>query len=210
MTKFNYSNQIFAKRNAGKTEEAITIALKARSTYPEENIFEKLLGDLYLRNKCYGSAETAYMNFLKKIGNQTQYIKHFAHFMQKYAESADPKLITAYCRKLEKYLDTGAIAKNAVPGICKILSAYMELDQMELFQDDRFFSEALHYLEKLENSCRLYILYYKILSLGHSKINKRIDKYIVSSIFHDKRSFPDGKRRRGPGIIYCLEYSADV
>ena len=49
ISKYSYSRKISKSRNHGNVEEAITIALEAKERYPEENIFEKFLGDLYFQ-----------------------------------------------------------------------------------------------------------------------------------------------------------------
>ena len=88
-SKYSYSKQISKRRNYGKLDEAINIAIEAKKNYPDENIFEKILGDLYLQNGNYEEAGNAYNNFLIKIDDNIQYVKHFAKFMERYAESVD-------------------------------------------------------------------------------------------------------------------------
>ncbi|MDE5908034.1 MAG: hypothetical protein K2H52_04740 [Lachnospiraceae bacterium] len=182
LTKFNYSERISEKRKMGKADDAIDIALQAKERYPEENIFEKLLGDIYFQEKRYELAGTAYINFLKKIGNKIQYVKHFAYFMQRYSEIVEREVVEEYCHKVEEGIDSGGIDKFVIPSVCEILSRYVEPFKIEFFQDDNHFKSAVGYLSELEGSCQLYILYYKILSLKHSERNKRIDKYVVSSM----------------------------
>lgn len=182
MTKFDYSEKILEKRRMGKTADAIGIALQAKERYPEENIFEKLLGDIYFQEKRYELAGTAYIDFLKKIRNKIQYVKHFAYFMQKYSEVTEKEVIEEYCHKIEESMDAGEIDKFVIPSVCEILSRYFESPRIGLFRDDNSFELAVGFLSELEDSCQLYILYYKILSLRHSERNKRIDKYVVSSM----------------------------
>ena len=56
ISKYSYSRKISKSRNHGNVEEAITIALEAKERYPEENIFEKFLGDLYFQENNYEAA----------------------------------------------------------------------------------------------------------------------------------------------------------
>lgn len=182
MTKFDFSEKISEERRVGNTSDAIDFALQARERYPKENIFEKLLGDIYFQEKKYELAGAAYINFLEKIGNKIQYVKHFAYFMQRYSEVVEEKILVEYCYKVEENIDGGNIDKMVIPSICEILSHYIEFPKIELFQDDIHFKTAIQYFGKIEDSCRIYILYYKILSLKHSERNKRIDKYVVSSM----------------------------
>lgn len=182
MTKFDYSEKISEKRRMGKMDDAIDIALQAKERYPEENIFEKLLGDIYFQEKRYELAGAAYIDFLKKMGNKTQYVKHFAYFMKRYSEVAEKEVLEEYCHKVEKSMDGGEIDKFVMLSVCEILSRYSVPLKIEHFQDDNSFELAVGYLNELEDSCHLYILYYRILSLKHSERNKRIDKYVVSSM----------------------------
>lgn len=182
MTKFDYSEKISEKRRMGEADDAVNIALQAKERYPEENIFEKLLGDIYFQEKRYELAGIAYIDFLKKIGNKIQYVKHFAHFMQRYSEVVKREVIEEYCYKVKESIDSGEIDKFVTLSVCEILSRYYEASKTKLFQDDNFFKAAVGYLNELEGSCQLYILYYEILSLKHSERNKRIDKYVVSSM----------------------------
>lgn len=109
LSKFDYSERIAEKRKTGKADDAIDFALQARERYPEENIFEKLLGDIYFQEKRYEPAGAAYIDFLKKIGNKTQYVKHFAHFMQRYSEISEREVIEAYCHRVQESIDSGGV-----------------------------------------------------------------------------------------------------
>ena len=86
ISKYDYSKRISKSRNHGKIEEAIKITLEAKEKYPKENIFEKFLGDLYFQKKNYEAAGAAYMEFLIKINDNVEYVKHFAQFLKRYSE----------------------------------------------------------------------------------------------------------------------------
>lgn len=182
MTKFDYSEKISEMRCFGRIDDAIEIALQAKECYPEENIFEKLLGDLYFQKKHYTRAGAAYICFLRKVGNRIQYIKHFAHFLQNYSKVVERKVIAEYCHKIEKCMERGEFDKAIVPSISGMLAGYIDFPEKKLFQDDNNFKMAIEYLRGIENSCKIYILYYQILSLEHTEKNVRINKYVVSSM----------------------------
>ena len=180
ITKYSYSRRISKSRNHGNIEEAINIALEAREMYPEENIFEKFLGDLYLQLNNYEAAGNAYINFLIKINNDVQYVKHFAQFMERYSEVVHD--MSKYLLHVQDVLDSQIQNQDVIVSICEIISHYMEYPEIQLFINDKTFSEAVSYIHKIENSCQLYILFYKVLSINHTEANKRIDKYVVSSM----------------------------
>jgi len=184
-TKEIYLKRIGAGRSHGKISEAIDIALEAIEKYPDENVFEKILGDLYLQNNNNEAAGTAYINFLKKIGDNQQYIRHFARFMQRY--SAIVQDLNAYILMVEQCLDDTAMNGNIVITVCEIISHYIEYPQIELFKSDKHFKKAVQHIREIESSWRLYILFYKVLSISHSEQNKRIDKHVVSSMEKKKR-----------------------
>ena len=87
ISKYSYSKKISISRNYGKIEEAIEIALEAKEEYPDENIFEKFLGDLYFQENNYEAAGMAYIEFLIKINDNVEYVKHFAQFLDRYSEA---------------------------------------------------------------------------------------------------------------------------
>ena len=86
LTKYDYSRNIFKSRKYGNIDEAINWALEAKKHYPTENKFEKILGDLYFQEKNYEAAANAYIDFLLKIDDQVEYVKHFAQFLKRYSK----------------------------------------------------------------------------------------------------------------------------
>ena len=86
-SKYDYSEQIASYKNSGQIEQAIACAAEAREMYPRENIFEKFLGDLYVQKGDYESAGKCYIEFLKKLGDNRRYFKHFSNFLQVYAKN---------------------------------------------------------------------------------------------------------------------------
>lgn len=182
VSKFTYSKIISERRREGNIKEAIQIALEARGNYPNENIFEKLLGDLYFQTLDYESARKAYINFLFKLGENEQYVKHFGVFFHRYLEVASKEEIEEYVAKLQLELEKKELNLNVLINICEIIAPYLNMDRIDLFADDHFFKEAIAYIREIENSYFIYIIYDKIFSLEHTEKNKRIDKYIVSSM----------------------------
>lgn len=178
ISKYSYSRKISRSRNSGKLDEAINIALEATENYPNENIFEKILGDLYLQNKNYDEAGKAYINFLTKIDNNVQYVKHFAHFMERYSEYVHE--LSEYLSQVQDMLDKKVKNESVIVSTCEIISHYIEDPEIKLFANDKNFKKASSYINKVENSCQFYILYYKILAIEHTKSNRAIDKYVVS------------------------------
>lgn len=202
ISKYSYSRKISKSRNHGNVEEAITIALEAKERYPEENIFEKFLGDLYFQENNYEAAGMAYIDFLMKIQNNVEYAKHFAQFLKRYYETG--RDISGYLLKVREILDTKILNQDVIATICEIISHYIDLPQLSLFENDKKFQQARSYLCKIENTFEIYILFYKVLGIKHNISNRRIDKSIVSSM--EKK----GRYREALGLIVAiLAYDQD-
>lgn len=178
ISKYSYSRKISKSRNHGNIEEAIEIALEAKGEYPEENIFEKFLGDLYFQENDYEAAGMAYIEFLMKIKNDVVYVKHFAQFLKRYYETGQD--ISGYLLKIKELLNTKIQNEDVVVAICEIISHYIKLPELELFENDKKIKKAMSYLHKIENTFEIYILFYKVLAIKHNASNRRIGKAIVS------------------------------
>lgn len=185
LKKYDYSRNISKSRKCGKIDEAINWALEAKKNYPTENIFEKFLGDLYFQNKNYEDAGNAYIDFLLKIDNQEEYVKHFAQFLKRYSEVVPD--ISKYLLQVQEILDIEINNKNLIANICEIISHYIDLPELNLFKNDKNYNKAILYLRKIENTYKLYILFYKILSISHTTRNKKIDKSVISSMEKKER-----------------------
>lgn len=180
LTKYDYSRYIFKSRKNGKIDEAINWALKAKKNYPTENIFEKILGDLYFQKKNYEAAGNAYIDFLLKIDDQIEYVKHFAQFLKRYSKIVPD--ISEYLLKVQEVLDVNIKNKNLIVNICEIISHYIYLPELNLFENDKKYRAARSYLRRIENTYKIYILFYKILCISHTTKNRKIDKSVISSM----------------------------
>lgn len=182
MTKFDYSKEISEERRAGNLDKAISVAIKARDKFPDENIFEKFLGDLYFQNTDFDLAGESYINFLTKIGKEVEYVKHFANFLQRYTASVKEEDLKRYISKIQDKLKNQKFEPIVLIKLCNIISPYLNVAEMELFQDDRYFNDVARFIRKIENTYLIYVVHCKILQIEHSEKNRRIDKYIVSSM----------------------------
>lgn len=178
MTKYGYSRKISKSRNHENIDEAIELALEAKKKYPEENIFEKFLGDLYFQKNNYEAAGKAYIEFLIKIDSNVEYVKNFAQFIKRYSEVVPD--ISQYILQVQEILDTEIQNQNVIAAICEVISHYIVIPELELFVDDNRFHEAMVYIHSIENTYQLYILFYKILFVSHTVVNRNIDKSVIS------------------------------
>ena len=181
MTKYDYSKRILSLKNSGQIDEAIDCALEAKEAYPQENIFEKFLGDMYVEKEDYANAGNCYIEFLKKLGDNKQYFKHFAKFLQIYVKAVENKEV--FINQLEECLANNLISNTQlVVNICKVIAPYIEIPSIEIFEDDKNLQKAINYIHQIKDAYKRYILYFKILELNHSQKNKTIDKHVVSSM----------------------------
>lgn len=181
MTKYDYSKRILSLKNSGQIDEAIDCALEAKEAYPQENIFEKFLGDMYVKKEDYANAGNCYIEFLKKLGDNKQYFKHFAKFLQIYVKAVENKEV--FIKQVEECLANNLISNTQlVVNICKVIAPYIEIPSIEIFEDDKNLQKAINYIHQIKDAYKRYILYFKILELNHSQKNKTIDKHVVSSM----------------------------
>lgn len=181
MTKYDYSKRILSLKNSGQIDEAIDCALEAKEAYPQENIFEKFLGDMYVKKEDYANAGNCYIEFLKKLGDNKQYFKHFAKFLQIYVKAVENKEV--FIKQVEECLANNLISNTQlVVNICKVIAPYIKIPSIEIFEDDKNLQKAINYIHQIKDAYKRYILYFKILELNHSQKNKTIDKHVVSSM----------------------------
>ena len=181
MTKYDYSKRILSLKNSGQIDEAIDCALEAKEAYPQENIFEKFLGDMYVKKEDYANAGNCYIEFLKKLGDNKQYFKHFAKFLQIYVKAVENKEV--FIKQVEECLANNLISNTQlVVNICKVIAPYIEIPSIEIFEDDKNLQKAINSIHQIKDAYKRYILYFKILELNHSQKNKTIDKHVVSSM----------------------------
>ena len=181
MTKYDYSKRILSLKNSGQIDEAIDCALEAKEAYPQENIFEKFLGDMYVKKEDYANAGNCYIEFLKKLGDNKQYFKHFAKFLQIYVKAVENKEV--FINQVEECLANNLISNTQlVVNICKVIAPYIEIPSIEIFEDDKNLQKAINSIHQIKDAYKRYILYFKILELNHSQKNKTIDKHVVSSM----------------------------
>lgn len=182
ISRNDYLKMIFENRKNSQMEDAITIALKAKVEYPQENIFEKLLGDLYFQQKQYEEAGGAYIRFLDKLEKETQYIKHFANFLLKYFQVIDEDDFQRYIQMVAGKIEESDYTDEVKKQLCRILAPHINIAEIKMFEDDRNFKLVTSYIRKIEKTYRVYMIYWKVLYLEHTVKNKNIDKYIVSSM----------------------------
>lgn len=203
-TTSDYLKMIYEKRSNSEMIEAISISLEAKNVYPNENVFEKILGDLYFQQQQYEHAGRAYIEFLRKIKEETQYIKHFANFLQRYLRVVDRKTSRQYIQTVAESLEESDYTEIVKIQLCKILAPYINVDEIALFEDDYNFKKVTTFIQKIEKTYKVYIVYNKVQFLEHTIKNKRIDKYIVSSM-EKKGQYQDALQL----IEHVLKYDKD-
>lgn len=202
-TKHDYSRLILESQKNGMVDKAIEYALNAREKYPNENIFEKFLGDLYVEKNDFKNASDYYIEFLKKIGDNRHFFKDFANFFQLYVETQEN--IEDFVCQIEECLDKGFIFNGYITvNICKLIAPYINLERISLFENDKNFERIRRYIQSIKHRYKKYILFYKILLMPHSVRNMKIDKYIVS-LMEKERLYSEALEL----IVKVLRYDQD-
>lgn len=79
------ANRIAEYRRSGELDKAIEQAQTGIAVFTELNFFYKILGDLLWDKGNYLEAGEAYIGFLERINEETQYFKNFVKFKYKFA-----------------------------------------------------------------------------------------------------------------------------
>ncbi len=176
--------------NTTKNNKESPIVLQARINSLDENFLRILsdnldyLGNLDVQGKInlYSSGLSKSRNTLAHVGENDLYLMYYTRFLSMLLEKMKPeerektvKIITG-CMEEER-LDLYSIKK-----LCEVIAPYIELKEILFFQDDCNFEKVVSYMHKIEKTYRIYIIHYQVLRLEHSEKNKRIDKYLVSSM----------------------------
>ena len=202
-TKHDYSRLILESQKNGMVDKAIEYALNAREKYPNENIFEKFLGDLYVEKNDFKNASDYYIEFFKKIGDNRHFFKDFANFFQLYVETQEN--IEDFVCQIEECLDKGFIFNAYITvNICKLIAPYIKLERISLFENDKNFESVRKYIQSIKKRYKKYVVFYKILLLPHSAQNMKIDKYIVS-LMEKEHLYPEALEL----IVKVLRYDQD-
>lgn len=184
LNKYQISNKISEYRYKGKVDEAINSAKEATILYDKEDIFWKLLGDLYFQKKQYEEAGSAYIEFLKRIEDHLDYFKNFAKFWFKLKEKASEVI----CSKILEELQTVFNRKELSEEVCRQLAAMFAkeckpLDVLPKPGSKNQITEVKSWIDKNEegkNYWDIYILIFQILQNVHDISTKEVDKYVVS------------------------------
>ena len=88
-----------------------------------------------MQNHNYEAAGNAYLEFLKKIGDNLQYVRHFAQFIQRYSKLVPD--LKRYMIQVEEYLDHEVVNEKVVMFVCEVVSQYVEEPAIHLFQIGR-------------------------------------------------------------------------
>ncbi len=180
ITKFDYSKKISELRNQNSIDVAIEVAKEASQIFLKENIFEKLLGDLFFQKSDYMQAGESYIRFLNRIYDNPEYFKHFAQFWQKLIELDNPEQIIYFTNLLYENIKNRIYSDTIQFELCFLIYKQVKIEEISLFSDDANFKKVVKYLRYIQNSPVIYIIFYKVIDMPHIQKNKRIDKFIVS------------------------------
>lgn len=184
LNKYQISKKISEYRYKGKVDEAINSAKEATILYDKEDIFWKLLGDLYFQKNQYEEAGIAYIEFLKRIEDHLDYFKNFARFWFNLREKASEVI----CNKILEELQTVFNKKEFSEEVCRQLAAMFAkecepMDVLTKLGSRNQITKVKSWIDKNEeerNYWDIYILMFQVLQNTHNISTKEVDKYVVS------------------------------
>lgn len=182
--KYQISKRISEYRYKGKLDEAINSAKEATLLYDDEDIFWKLLGDLYFQKNQCEEAGRAYIEFLKRIGDHLDYFKNFAKFWINLKEKAAEEIKERILEELQETFNRKEFSEEVCHQLAEMFAKECEsLDVLPKAGSRNRISEVKRWIDKKEeerNYWDIYILMFQILQNVHDISTKMVDKYVVS------------------------------
>ncbi len=204
ISRYDYLAMALDLQERNRNQEAIEVLYEARNNYPEEYLFEKHIGDLHFEMGKYEMAMESYLYYLEHTSHNPVHFKHFALFWERMSGRAETSVLDKYAKRIEVNLKIGTYSKKSLVDVCRLIAPYVNEDKLHIYGNDSNFDQIVSYTRELEKSYRIYILFFKLLSSEHSVNNKRIDKFIVSSM--EKKELYDCALNL---ICRVLEYDND-
>lgn len=182
--KYQISKTISEYRYKGKIDEAIKSAKEAALLYDKEDIFWKLLGDLYFQKNQYEKAGRAYIEFLKRVGDHLDYFKNFAKFWLSFKEKADEEIRSKILDELRAAFNRKEFSDGTRQQLAEMFARECEaLDVLPEAGSINQISRVKKWIvqkEKEGNYWDVYILMFQVLKNVHDSSTKIVDKYVVS------------------------------
>lgn len=104
--------EISKLRFNGDLSGAIERCQEAILSYPEDNFFYKVLGDLFFQKKDFTAATQAYIEQLKRLSRKPEHFKAFARFYRQLANSAPENAFIQFQKNIVDAIEKGEIAPN--------------------------------------------------------------------------------------------------
>lgn len=184
LNKYQISKIISEYRYKGKLDAAIESAKEAATVYEKEDIFWKLLGDLYFQKGRYEDAGEAYIEFLKRIDEHIEFFKNFARFWENLKKSSPEEIQNKILEKLQAAFNKKEFSEEVCRSLAEMFAGECEaLSILPVLGGRNRIAEIKEWIEQKEkegNQWAVYILMFQMLNNGHDISTKEADKYIAS------------------------------
>jgi len=111
-TQKTYADTISELRYSGKLEQAISECIKATESFPTNNFFYRILGDLYKQIGNMESAFNAYLEQIKLIQGRPELVRSFSRFYE-YMKLKDPeKLVSEFMPRIREAIQKDEISHD--------------------------------------------------------------------------------------------------
>ncbi len=180
-----FSEEIQRLRYAGKLDEAIEKCKEAIATFPEDNFFYRILGDIYLQNNETQLAADAYFDNLKKL-QSADLFKSFVRTYRRLQKNASAELILEFQLRIKNEIDAHTFPKEIEEELIAffggdLLSNNEVLDVLRLSDDDSNLHAVSQQVEKWEKDHNaLYISLLVQHKLSNTQVSTpAIDKFLI-------------------------------
>lgn len=192
--RYKASDQIRELRSAERLQEAIEICAAARTQWPKDIYFSKILSDLHFQAGNYSDAFIALADLLEIGRPNGKLIAEFGRRYNRFRRVLSSSEISGYAQLLSKALESVPIDPSLKRSVRKIISADMrsvltsndsahEKLLLDLLQDDAGFDEFVRQersLEEVRKDLVISILDEQVLNRERIQNAFRIDLYCVS------------------------------
>lgn len=183
-SSMQFNDEINKLRFDGNLSGAIQRCRDAISTYPDDNYFYKVLGDLCFQQKEYDAASRAYLEQLKRLSKRPEHFKAFARFYRQFNEEAPKDLCVQFREQLIKAIKNGEIAPNIQQILVEIFGdAFVVDDDLKTMlsksDNDLYLNEVKQFVETASlNDVRSIIIHQ--IDLNNHCTNPKTKEYLIS------------------------------
>ena len=168
-------------RRNGELLLAIEKCTEAIKSFPENNFFHKVLGDIYFQNGNLEEGCNEYIENLKYITNKPELFKTFAKFYRTFEKKASANQIETFKHKIKQSIYENCFSEEITDSLISFLGNEVIVDQklidfLVLSDDDKNYETVMQNINKWENErnliCIQSLISHKLNSSDYTRSKK--------------------------------------